>query len=130
MPRVAYERDVKLEELVKKIVACLGLKWIDPGRVYVVRSKGSSSSAFARIYGLPRVFQVSLGVDACYVIELISERFDYLPIEDKLKILLHELMHIPRTFSGGLRPHKHFASAKTIEKLYGKLLELGKDYGC
>jgi predicted metallopeptidase len=130
MAKLRYERDPDTEKLVRKIVVCLRLDWIDPTRVYVVKSRKSASNAIARIYGLPKVFQVSLGFEPCYVIELISEKFDRLPEEEKIKVLLHELMHIPKTFSGGLRPHGRYTSKRTIDKLYAMLRDAKKSGSC
>ena len=39
------------------------------------------------------------------MIEVISERFDNLPKEKQDEILVHELQHIPKKFTGGLRKH-------------------------
>lgn len=37
--------------------------------------------------------------------------------EDRIKTLIHELMHIPKTFGGGFR-HHDFVQRRTIDRLY------------
>jgi predicted metallopeptidase len=32
--------------------------------------------------------------------------------------LIHELLHIPKGFSGGFRPHKGYVDRVTVEHLY------------
>ncbi|ABL77442.1 putative metallopeptidase [Thermofilum pendens] len=122
MPRIRYERARDVEELVEDIVACLGLDWIDVRRLHFVRSHGSRSKAYARIYGVPRIFQVALGLKPLYIIEVVSENFDKLGDAEKIKVLIHELMHIPRSFSGGLRPHGKYTSRQNVEKLFKEYL--------
>ncbi len=97
--------DDKLTKIVRKIVEWLGLDHIDVDRVAVVRNLDSRSNAFARIHALPRVFSVAFGIEPRYVIEIIDRNFKHLDCEKKLEVLVHELMHIPKNFSGGLRPH-------------------------
>ena len=58
-----------------------------------------------------------------YVIEVISERYDRLSEEAKEKTLIHELLHIPKGFSGGFRPHKGYISNRRVEKLHQGLME-------
>lgn len=74
--------------------------------ITAVRGYGSTSRAVARIWSLPRVWQLALKIKPQYVIEVIAERFDKMSLEEKNKTLIHELMHIPKTFSGALVPHK------------------------
>lgn len=95
--------DVKRKILLLKQE--LNLEWIKPKRIYCVRSSGSSSRAIARIWGLGRLWQMSLKTEPAYVIEVISERFDRLGEKERDKVLLHEIAHIPKNFSGSLMPH-------------------------
>ena len=102
---VKYEEAPDVKRMVDELVDKLDLKHVDKSRVFCVRSKGSKSMAVARIYGLDKVWQVALKLPPAYVIEVLSEKFDGLSEEEKMKVLLHELMHIPKSFSGGLRSH-------------------------
>ena len=56
-----------------------------------------------------------------YTIEVISEVYDKMGSEDKEKTLVHELMHIPRAFGGGFRPHKGYVERKMVDAVYEKL---------
>jgi len=52
-----------------------------------------------------------------------SERYDRLSDGKKEKTLIHELLHIPKGFSGGFRPHQGYIDRKRIERLHRALLE-------
>ncbi|HIQ10362.1 MAG TPA: metallopeptidase [Pyrodictium sp.] len=110
-------------EAVKHIVSLLGFKHIYTERVRVVCSQGSRSTATARIWGLPKPFAIAYGVPPCYVIEVLDERFWNLSCEERVAVLVHELLHIPKTFSGGLRPHGKWASKSNIRGLVEKLAD-------
>jgi len=43
--------------------------------------------------------------------------------EEKEKTLIHELLHIPKGFSGGFRPHKGYIDKKRIDRLHEMLLK-------
>lgn len=79
--------------------------WLKPSRIFTYRSHGSKTRAYARTWGLPSLWQRALEVNPAYIIEVISEHFDKLARIDQDKILLHEVMHIPKNFSGALTPH-------------------------
>jgi len=114
--------DVK--KLVDEIVDSLNMFHIVPQFVYCYRSKGSESKrTIARIHGLGRIWQEALRRPPAYIIEVISERYDKLSLEEKEKTLIHELLHIPKGFSGGFRPHKGYIDWKQIERLHEVLLE-------
>jgi len=116
---IRYYTAPDVKQLVDAIVKGLELTYIDPTYVYCFRSKGSKSRrVVARIHSLGRLWQLALSTDAQYLIEVISERFDKLANADKEKILIHELLHIPKGFSGGFRPHKGYISNKKIIRLH------------
>ena len=88
-----------------------------------MRSYGSTGKGIiARCHALPKVMQLALGIDAHYVIEILTENYDRLSKEEQIKILIHELMHIPETFGGGFRMHSDHVTRKNVEKLYRKLM--------
>jgi predicted metallopeptidase len=68
---------------------------------------------------------MALGVVPHYIIEVISHRFDKLSGEEQEKVLIHELLHIPKTFSGALVPHRCFGKERvgdrTVETIYRRL---------
>jgi len=114
--------DVK--RLADEIIDSLDLFHVVPQFVYCYRSKGSKSRrTVARIHGLGKIWQEALLKPPAYVIEVISELYDGLSEEEKEKTLIHELLHIPKGFSGGFRPHKGYIDSKQVEKLHRTLLK-------
>lgn len=81
------------------------IDWVVSGRLFIYRSINSKTRAYARTWGLPSLWQRSLDVTPAYIIEVISEHFDKLPQRQQDEVLLHELAHIPKNFSGALIPH-------------------------
>lgn len=127
--RVSYCRDPNLENHVQRIVQTLGMHHIDVSRVAVVRSTGTRSRrVLARVHGLSRIFQDALGLRAHYVIEILSENFDGLSQEEKVKTLIHELMHIPRSFAGGFRHHRPYVNRRQVERAYREYLNNYRTY--
>lgn len=96
--------DIRIE--LEKIVKSLAFNHIDLQRVTCFRSRGSTSRAQARIWSFPRIWQLALKSPAAYIIEVISEKFDRLSQDEQKKVLIHELLHIPKNFSGSLLPHR------------------------
>ena len=109
--------DVK--QLVDKIIDSLDLSHVVPRSVHCYRSKGSKSKRIiARIHGFGKIWQKAVGLPPAYIIEVISERYDRLSQEDKEKTLIHELLHIPKGFKGGFRPHKGYISRRRVDSLH------------
>lgn len=97
----------------------------DPRMITTLRGFGSTSRAIARIWSFPKPWQLALNLPPQYIIEVVHERFDKLESGEKDKVLIHELMHIPKTFSGALLAHKHHSrniNNRTVEALYKKFL--------
>ena len=108
-----------------RIVDLLGLSYIKVKNLVTFKSVGSKSRAIARIWSLPRIWQLALKTDAHYCIEVISEKYDKLSFEEKDKVLIHELLHVPKNFSGSLLPHRQRGrriDRRTVEKLYLQLI--------
>lgn len=106
---------------IKKIVRQLQLDHIDCKRIVCFRSTGSSARARARIWSFPKVWQLALQLPPYYVIEVLSEHFDNINFDDQTKVLIHELLHIPKNFSGSLLPHRSRGThidSRRVEKLF------------
>lgn len=89
-----------------------------------LRSYGSSSRrTIARCHALGKVMQMAMKTDAFYAIEFISERFDRMPEQEQIKVMIHELMHIPKSFGGGFK-HHDWVCDKNINKVYDKYIQL------
>ena len=85
-----------------------------------LRSYGSSSrNTIARCHALGKLMQKAMGVPAFYAIEFLHENFDNMPEDEKIKVIIHELMHIPKTFGGGFR-HHDWVCEKNVELFYQK----------
>lgn len=120
MSRAMHYYDYSLEALLRDIVTTLRdyFSHIDVDNVRVVVCRGCRSRAFARIYMLPSVWRFVLDLKPMYVIEVIENNFCALAPEDRIKIFIHELLHIPKSFSGGLRPHGKYVNSYLVDKLY------------
>jgi len=123
MTKLNFTPAPDIEEEIKRIVKHLELKHIDPNKVSAFRSTGSKARARARIYAMPRIWQQALNVKPHYCIEFLSEHFDHLKSSHQQRVIIHELLHIPKSFSGALVPHRgrgrsHQVTHVTVERLY------------
>ncbi len=119
---IKYFEAPDVKRLVDEILDSLDFFNVVPQFVFCVRSRGSKSRrTIARIHGLGRIWQEALHLPSSYIIEVISERYDKLTEAEKEKTMIHELLHIPKGFSGGFRPHKGYIDQKTVERLYRTL---------
>ena len=116
--RVAYEASECLCRAVRLIVeSCPHLfSHIDLDRVYCVSSRGASTLAVARVYGLGGPWR-AVGFKPSYLIEAVSEGFSRLTPRGRVEVLAHELLHIPSTFSGALRPHGRLVNEKRVREI-------------
>lgn len=111
---------------INYLIRSLEFKHIDVSKVICFRSYGSVARMRARIWSFPRVWQLALNMPPHYIIEVNSKHFDHLSHDDRLKVLIHELMHIPKTFSGSLVPHRNRGGRidrKSVEKRFKGIFE-------
>ena len=114
---IKYYKAPDIQNLVSEISKRLSIKH-DLSRVVCIKSIGSKSKrTLARCHTISKAVQIGLGIQTHYIIEIISENFDKLSHEDRIKTLIHELMHIPKAFGGGFKGHG-YVNRRTVEKMY------------
>jgi predicted metallopeptidase len=123
-----YELAPEIKERAKLIIEKLNLSHIRVEDVECIRSYGSSSRAIARCHTIGKVMQLALRRKAFYVLEFIHERFDKQSEEEQTKTIIHELMHIPKTFGGGF-VHHNVVCERNVNQLYRKFLGLEEKKG-
>lgn len=112
-----YEPAPDIQKIVEELSALL-FPHIKIDRVKCFRSFGTSSrGTIARCHAIGKLMQLAVGVEAVYALEFLSERFDKLSEKDQIKTIIHELMHIPKTFGGGFRQHD-FVCEKNVSLHY------------
>ena len=121
-----YEFAPDLQKLAIEISVVL-FPHINTERIKCFRSFGTSSRrTIARCHALGKLMQLALEVEAFYPLEFLSERFDKLSFEEQVKVIIHELMHIPKTFGGGFRHHDH-VTEKNVNLMYKTYIGLKKE---
>jgi len=119
-----YERAPEIKKTIDLLVEQLGFTHIDTNRIHCIRSLDAKTRAYARIWGMSRLFFEVAGMPPNYIIEVVAKRFDKLSEREKIKTLIHELMHIPKTFSGALLSHKgphHAINDREVERIIRKI---------
>lgn len=100
----------------------LKLPHIKISQIIAFRSTGSKARARARIWAFPKIWQLALNLKPHYCIEVISHHFDNQSADNQKRILIHELMHIPKNFSGALLPHRGRSkigiNPRSVEQLF------------
>ena len=120
-----YEYAFDLQRIAEEI-SRLMFPHIKRDRIKCFRSYGSSSkNTVARCHALGKLMQKAMAVDAFYSIEFLMPIFEKQSKEDQIKTIIHELMHIPKTFGGGFRQHDYVCE-ENINLVYGKYMEMKK----
>jgi len=120
-----WEKAPDIYQQIRQIVKKLKLDYLDCQKIICFRSLGSTSNARARIWSFPRIWQQALNQPPYYIIEVLSQHFDKLSPDDKSRVLIHELLHIPKNFSGSLLPHRN-RSGRIQYKVEGLFQQLRK----
>jgi predicted metallopeptidase len=121
-----YEDAFDLLKRTEEVVSTLGMQHVDLSRISCVRSFGSSTKrTIARCHALGKVMQRGMKTKAFYTIEFL-ELFEKLSEAEQDKVIIHELMHIPKTFGGGFRNHDYVCE-RNVDLLYQKFINLRRD---
>ena len=118
-----YKLAPEIKRQIRVLIKELKFVHIKPNQIHCIRSFDAKTRAYARIWGMSRLFNEVAGLKPNYIIEVINQRFEKLTPREKIKTLIHELMHIPKTFSGALLSHRgphHEINDSAIEKILKK----------
>ncbi len=113
-----------IKKMIDILVEELQFGHIDTKRIHCIRSLDAKTRAYARIWGMSKLFFEVAGIQPNYIIEVVAKRFDKLSEREKIKTLIHELMHIPKTFSGALLSHRgphHRINDREVERLMQRI---------
>ena len=119
-----YKLAPEIKRQVRVLIKELNFTHIKPNQVHCIRSFDVNTRAIARIWGMAKLFHEVVGIEPNYIIEVNAKRFDKMSDRDKIKTLIHELMHIPKTFSGALLSHRgphHQINDREVEKILKKI---------
>lgn len=122
-----YEKAPDIKAKIDLLIKSLDFKHIKTERVHCIRSFDVKTRAIARIWGMAKLFKEVVGIEPHYIIEVNHKRFDKQNEREQIKTLIHELMHIPKTFSGALLPHRgryHMINDREVEKILSNLKSL------
>ena len=120
-----YENASDIRGRMIEIVNLLKMNHIDLERVECLRSFGSSTRrTIARCHTIGKLMQKAMKTKAFYAIEFL-EPFERMSKEEQDKVIIHELLHIPKTFGGGFRQHD-FACDQNVEVMHEKLMNMRK----
>jgi len=112
-----YEFDSNLQSIAEEISRLL-FPHIRIENIKCFKSYGTSSKrTIARCHALGKLMQKALSTEAFYALEFLSERFEKLDDEEKIKVIIHELLHIPKTFGGGFK-HHNLVTDKNVNLYY------------
>jgi predicted metallopeptidase len=114
---VEWKSAPDVKRRINFLIENLQLGWLSKNLIYCVRSTGTNTRALSRIWGLGRIWQITLKEKPSYIIEVISERYDRLGEMEQDKVLLHEIAHIPQNFSGSLLPHTRRGKNKFYDRV-------------
>ena len=122
-----YEFAPDIQRIAEEISKML-FPHIKTNRVMCFRSYGTSSRrTVARCHALGKLMQKAMGTEAFYALEFLSERFDKMSQEDQIKTIIHELMHIPKTFGGGFK-HHNWVTEKNINMFFKEYKRRKNEY--
>jgi len=124
---IRYHQAPDIQEIAEEVVRKLDWSHVLIEHVAFLRSTGSKARrTIARCHALGKAMQIGMGRNkGFYLVEVISEKFDRLSVEEQLKVIIHELMHIPKSFGGGFIHHNKVHEA-SVDHVYNHYCNLKK----
>lgn len=124
---IKYHAAPDIQKIAEEIVGMLEWNHVHLEHVAFLRSTGSKARmTIARCHALGKAMQVGMGrKKGFYLVEVISEKFDRLSAEEQVRVIIHELMHIPKSFGGGFIHHDK-VHEKSVEQVYNHYCNLKK----
>jgi predicted metallopeptidase len=116
-----YKLAPDLKEKALDIISKLGMHIKSEDFECVISHGSSSRGTIARCHGMSKVLQLALGIKPVYVLEFLSKRFSNMDEKEKTKVIIHELMHIPKNLGGGFR-HHDYVTDREVESLYRRYM--------
>jgi predicted metallopeptidase len=125
---IKYYQAPDVQNVAEEIVSILGWNHILLEHVAFLRSTGSRAKrTVARCHALGKAMQIGMQrKKGFYLVEVISEKFDLLSTGKQLKVIIHELMHIPKSFGGGFIYHNRVHD-KSVGEVYDRYCKLKKE---
>jgi predicted metallopeptidase len=125
---IKYHQAPDIQEIAEEVVRKLDWSHVLLDHVAFLRSTGSKARrTIARCHALGKAMQIGMGRNkGFYLVEVISEKFDKLSVEEQLKVIIHELMHIPKSFGGGFIHHNKVHD-KSVDHVYNHYCNLKKE---
>jgi len=125
---IRYHPAPDIAQIAEEVVNKLNWAHVLLEHVAFIRSTGSRARrTIARCHALGKAMQIGMGrKKGFYLIEVISEKFDKLSIQDQLKTIIHELMHIPKSFGGGFK-HHNVVNEKSVQYIYDHYTKLKEE---
>jgi len=124
---IKYFQAPDIQKIAEEVVRELEWEHVLLEHVSFLRSTGSKARrTIARCHALGKAMQIGMGrKKGFYLVEVISEQFDKLSADEQLKVIIHELMHIPKSFGGGFIHHNK-VHEKSVEQVYNNYRNLKK----
>lgn len=111
-----YEYSESLQVLAEDISRRL-FPYIETSRIKCYKTSGEDGRVIARCHTLSELMQRALGIKSFYVLEFMKEKFNLMTTEEKVKVVIHELMYIKESFNGSFRK-KDGVSIQDINSAY------------
>jgi predicted metallopeptidase len=124
---IKYHQAPDIQKRAEQVIKTMDWNHVLLEHIAFLRSTGSKARyTIARCHALGKAMQIGMGrKKGFYLIEVISEKFDKLRAEEQTKVIIHELMHIPKSFGGGFIHHNK-VHEKSVKAMYNKYCELKK----